>query len=94
MRNVKVGFKKNEYYQADQLPRFTRYECQSRHLLVQDELEQLSVSSVFLRKQIWDEMLGTQIWKPNLNKGMLHTGERSEPIFGKSYWRSREARNI
>ena len=68
MRNVKVGFKKNEYYQADQLPRFTRYECQSRHLLVQDELEQLSVSSVFLRKQIWDEMLGTQIWKPNLNK--------------------------
>ena len=47
MRNVKVGFKKNEYYQADQLPRFTRYECQSRHLLVQDELEQLSVSSVF-----------------------------------------------
>ena len=69
MRNVKVGFKKNEYYQADQLPRFTRYECQSRHLLVQDELEQLSVSSVFLRKQIWDEMLGTQIWKPNLNKG-------------------------
>ena len=68
-RNVKVGFRKNEYYQADQLPRFTRYECQSRHLLVQDELKQLSVSSVFLRKQIWDEMLGTQIWKPNLNKG-------------------------
>ena len=45
MRNVKVGFKKNEYYQADQLPRFTRYECQSRHLLVQDELEQLNGSA-------------------------------------------------
>ena len=61
MRNVKVGFRKNEYYQADQLPRFTRYECQSRHLLVQDELEQLSVSSVF-----WEANLGRNAGNANL----------------------------
>ena len=96
MRNVKVGFRKNEYYQADQLPRFTRYECQSKHLLVQDELEQLSVSSVFWENKFgtkcWERKFGSQTWTKVNRK--LHTGERSEPIFGKSYWRSREARKI
>ena len=40
----------------------------------------------------WERKFGSQTWTKVNRK--LHTGERSEPIFGKSYWRSREARKI
>ena len=34
----------------------------------------------------WERTFGSQTWTKVNRK--LHTGERSEPIFGKSYWRS------